>query len=228
MAKKKDERRLDSTKQYIDALSEQHSRLNIVRVDLGYKKPHSENITLEDANKDLNRMFNNMRSKPTLFDSKIGFLIKREEGETKGPHAHITLLYNGQETQKGAYLVDEIGKYWNNDITQGRGSYHNCNRNKYKYKGVGMLNHADTEKREILDKYVASYIYKDEVTLNSEEKYYVDTVYNIEVEDYHTYFVGKDGIWVHNTDSCFTELVTVNPKVTVVRADTTRDEGICG
>ena len=63
---------------------------------------------------------------------------------------------------------------------------------------------------------------------NSEEKYYVDTVYNIEVEDYHTYFVGKDGIWVHNTDSCFTELVTVNPKVTVVRADTTRDEGICG
>jgi hypothetical protein len=27
---------------------------------------------------------------------------------------------------------------------------------------VGMLNHTDTEKREILDKYVASYIYKDD------------------------------------------------------------------
>lgn len=24
-------------------------------------------------------------------------------------------------------------------------------------------------------------------------------VYNLEVEDYHTYFVGEHGIWVHNT-----------------------------
>lgn len=28
---------------------------------------------------------------------------------------------------------------------------------------------------------------------------YVSTVYNIEVEDNHTYFVGKLGLWVHNT-----------------------------
>jgi hypothetical protein len=26
------------------------------------------------------------------------------------------------------------------------------------------------------------------------------TVYNIEVEDYHTYFVGRRGVWVHNTN----------------------------
>jgi Pretoxin HINT domain len=25
------------------------------------------------------------------------------------------------------------------------------------------------------------------------------TVYNIEVEDYHTYFVTEHGLWVHNT-----------------------------
>lgn len=31
---------------------------------------------------------------------------------------------------------------------------------------------------------------------------YSTYVYNIEVEDYHTYFVGEDGIWVHNAD-CF-------------------------
>lgn len=27
---------------------------------------------------------------------------------------------------------------------------------------------------------------------------YLATVYNIEVEDYHTYYVGKMGVWVHN------------------------------
>ena len=26
------------------------------------------------------------------------------------------------------------------------------------------------------------------------------TVYNLEVEDYHTYYVGQHGVWVHNTD----------------------------
>lgn len=30
---------------------------------------------------------------------------------------------------------------------------------------------------------------------------YLDTVYNIEVEDYHTYYVGKTETWVHN-DNC--------------------------
>ena len=35
---------------------------------------------------------------------------------------------------------------------------------------------------------------------------YHDYVYNIEVEDYHTYFVVHTGIWVHNTNGCFTEL----------------------
>jgi len=45
---------------------------------------------------------------------------------------------------------------------------------------------------------------------------YCDYVYNIEVEDYHTYYVGNIGIWVHNTDGCFTEVVPVTPKVTKV------------
>jgi len=30
---------------------------------------------------------------------------------------------------------------------------------------------------------------------------YTTTVYNLEVEDWHTYFVGKTGLWVHNTSA---------------------------
>lgn len=32
---------------------------------------------------------------------------------------------------------------------------------------------------------------------------YMTTVYNIEVEDFHTYYVGSAGIWVHNSNGCF-------------------------
>lgn len=32
------------------------------------------------------------------------------------------------------------------------------------------------------------------------ESWYMSKVYNLEVEDYHTYFVDKLGVWVHNTN----------------------------
>lgn len=31
---------------------------------------------------------------------------------------------------------------------------------------------------------------------------HTDTVYNIEVDDFHAYHVGRLGVWVHNTDCC--------------------------
>ena len=29
-----------------------------------------------------------------------------------------------------------------------------------------------------------------------------ETVYNFEVQDFHTYHIGKYGVWVHNADCC--------------------------
>jgi hypothetical protein len=162
MAKSRTEKRKESTKQYIDTLSEQYSKLNIVRVDLAYKKPYSQDITLEDANKDVNRMFNNMRSKPSIFKDKVGYICKKEYTEDKGLHLHTIIVYDGQKVQKDAFKGDEIGKYWNDEITKGKGSYHNCNRNNYEKNGIGMLDHRDTEKRKILDEKVISYLCKDE------------------------------------------------------------------
>ena len=41
------------------------------------------------------------------------------------------------------------------------------------------------------------------------------TVYNIEVADTHTYFVGEHGVWVHNSDNCFDPRVS-NGQVAVL------------
>lgn len=50
-------------------------------------------------------------------------------------------------------------------------------------------------------------IEKEEIDDNNRKEFicYETTVYNIEVEETHTYFVGKYGIWVHNTNDCFSE-----------------------
>jgi Pretoxin HINT domain len=37
------------------------------------------------------------------------------------------------------------------------------------------------------------------------------TVYNIEVEDFHTYYVGKAGVWVHNKEMVFPNVRRFSP-----------------
>jgi len=161
MKEKKTNKRLDSTIRYIDNLSKNYSKLNIVRVDFSYKKPYSDSIKLDEANRDLNHMFNNRRSKPSIFKDQVGYVMKREYTKDKGIHFHAIFIFDGQKVNKGAYKGDQLGKYWE-QLTQERGSYHNCNRNKYKSSGIGMLEHQDEEKRQILDEKVVSYLCKDE------------------------------------------------------------------
>ena len=48
--------------------------------------------------------------------------------------------------------------------------------------------------------------------VNETRERYTTTVYNIEVEDWHTYFVGKMGLWVHNTN-CLEATLEVAPEV---------------
>ena len=149
--------------EYLDALQEKYSKLCIVRVDFGYKKDESDkvDISLDEANKDFNRMMNNRRGKPSVFKNQVGYMCLKEYTEEKGMHFHTLFAFDGNKVQKDAHMGDELGKCWKK-TTKERGSSFNCNRQDYKYKGVGMLDHTDTEKREILDKHVASYLYKDD------------------------------------------------------------------
>ena len=158
---KNSNKRLASTKQYIDKLQENNSKLNIIRVDLAYKKPYSNDMTLDEANKDINRMFTNMRSKPTIFQDKIGYVCKREYTEDKGVHFHTLFIYDGNKVQKDTFKAKQIGEYWE-QITKDKGTHHNCHLNKYEKKGIGMLDYRDSEKRKILDENVVSYLCKDE------------------------------------------------------------------
>ena len=168
---KKARKRQTSNKEYLDALQANHSKLCVVRVDLAYKKPYSEKITLDEATKDLNRLLNNRRSKPKIFEHNVGYTIKKEYTEDKGVHLHTIFMFDGQKVQKDAHKADELGKYWNEQITKGKGSFYNCNRNQYPEHGIGMLDHNDAEKRINLDNALA-YLSKDEqhIDLVSDKK----------------------------------------------------------
>lgn len=171
-------KRLASAKKYVDSLQENYARLEVVRVDFGYKKPYSDEVMLDDANIDLTHMLNNRRSKSSLFKANIGYILKKEHTQNKGVHIHGIFMFDGSKINKGAYMGDKIGKYWE-ELTKGKGSYHNCNRTTYKYNGLGKLEHNDTEKRKILDEHVISYLCKDDhqaldsVKSNSKDRAFV-------------------------------------------------------
>jgi len=158
-------RRENSTLKYIDGLQAKFSKLNVIRVDFGYKKDPNNEITLEEATNDLERMLNNRRSKSTIFKDNVGYVCKKEYTEDKGVHVHAYFFYDGQKVQKSSFKADQIGKYWKEEITKDRGSYHNCHRNDYPHNAIGMLEHNDTDKRKKLDKAI-SYLYKDEQSIN--------------------------------------------------------------
>lgn len=168
--KKTVNKRIKSTKEYIDSLQEKHSKLNIVRNDLYYSKEFSKKRTLDDANKYLGRMFNNSRSKPTIFKDIVGHVIKREFTEDKGVHIHALFIFDGQIVHKDKLKGKQIGEYWSNEITKNEGAYHNCNMNNYEENGIGMLDHRDSEKRKILDEIVIPYLCKDEQDIDPLKK----------------------------------------------------------
>ncbi|MDK2047091.1 YagK/YfjJ domain-containing protein [Aliarcobacter butzleri] len=163
---KKTNRRLESTKKYIDDLSKKYSKLNIVRVDLGYTKEDSKSITFEDASKDLNKMLNNTRSKPTVFGEMVGYITKKELGEDKGVHIHVAIIYNGNIVREDITKAQQIGEYWKNNITKGKGVFHNCSKNEYKNKAVGIIDYKDEEKRKIFDEKVLTYLCKNEQSID--------------------------------------------------------------
>lgn len=158
-------KRETSTKAYVDSLQDKYSKLNVVRVDLSYKKPHSDRVVLDDANKDLNHMLNNRRGKPSIFQHQVGYICKKEYTEDKGVHFHAILFFNGQKVKNDVKKAIDIGMYWSDTITDKKGSYHNCNFNAEKEYGnnnaVGMLDHTDKARREKLDKAI-SYLCKDD------------------------------------------------------------------
>lgn len=157
-------KRLESTKEYVDALQDKYSKLNVIRIDLSYKKPFSDDITLEDANSDFNKMLNNRRNND-IFDNNVGYICKKEFTEDKGVHFHTVFFYNGQNVKNDVLKAKQIGQYWNEKITAKKGSSHNCNIDAEKIYGdnnaVGMLDHNNSKKREKLDD-ALSYLCKED------------------------------------------------------------------
>lgn len=159
----KAKRQSRSASGYVDRLFEVCSRLLVMRIDLEYPVAMAHEVTLSQARADLKHLFDNKRSN-RLFDPLLGYIWKLEDGIKRGLHFHVVLFFDGSRSRQDRHLAEKIGRYWTDRITQGRGNYHNCNRDKgtYRYCGIGMISHDDVVKRQNLMNRVIHYFVKTE------------------------------------------------------------------
>lgn len=143
-----------SLKSYVDSLQAKHAKLLIIRLDLYLtKKVRSEE---QIAHADLERYRRHFlrRISTDYCAAMVGYVWKLEYGLERNHHYHLMLIFNGNELKSDNKISHSLGKLWSDKVTQGRGSYFSCNSQKgrYRYCGIGMLEHRDAEKRAALDR----------------------------------------------------------------------------
>lgn len=134
---------------YVNALFGLYARLLGVRLDLGYHRDHLKDLPVDQIHKDLEHLLNNFRSNK-LFKHIVGYIWRIEWTESRGYHAHVYFFFDGSKVRQDAFYGNEIGFYWRDRITGGRGTFWNCNAHKaqYKHLGIGMISHDDPVGRQ--------------------------------------------------------------------------------
>jgi hypothetical protein len=159
-------KRITEYTNYEKALFNKWSRLIVLRLDLYYKKEFADEIGLQEAIDDLNHLIQNKRNN-SIFRSMKGYIAKLEYGIDKGLHWHLIFFFDGAERHNACqvYFARQIGDYWVEKITAGRGDYWNCNAKENEFealgiRGIGVINADQFKLRENLRNNVIGYLCK--------------------------------------------------------------------
>jgi hypothetical protein len=105
------------------------------------------------------KRFFEARGYNTLMSGIENYVWALEQGEQSGLHLHVILFYSGEHNHD-EFIARQIGEYWVNVVTEGRGDYWNSNaasaKENYRKRGhgigVGQIDWRDFTKREALRK----------------------------------------------------------------------------
>ncbi|MDS7931569.1 inovirus-type Gp2 protein [Acinetobacter sp. V102_4] len=152
--------RLDTKESMINlvhALLHVHSKILVVRVDLGIMRAPESLInhhissdqwrSEQDSQfiiKALERLNENARH--NRMKHALGYIHRIEYGPQKGFHVHAYYFFDGQDHQEDISWGQYIAKQWKR-VTNNQGSVFICNMKKedYRYCALGMLDYSDKQ-----------------------------------------------------------------------------------
>lgn len=135
--------------EYVDRVLDRYATTLVIRVDLYYRTAAQARQRVEHVFADLQRLIRSRESNP-IFEHETGYICRVEQGERRGYHIHAAFFFNGAMVRGDIYKAQQIGALWE-QITRGKGSYHNCNHDKDQYGdecGIGMIHRRDEQARD--------------------------------------------------------------------------------
>ena len=160
--KRQRQRNFRALKDEFEDLLDNHCKLLLVRVDVGYLYEADTGIRQFDA--DLNILRSRIRDRRKCFKGVLAYSWAIEQGRDKGYHCHFLFIYNGSKHMRDGYFAEQISKTWL-DVTDDDGCYFSCNRKSHKDNylrqgtlGIGTIqrNHDEVEKALNAIGYLAS------------------------------------------------------------------------
>lgn len=152
-----EKRNTNTLQEYLTQLLEHYSRLLVIRVDLQYQVKYSGQISVSDFEMHMKVLRERMSNQKSCFRALEGFAWSLEQGykqtdkhDSKGSlHCHLLLLYDGSKKDNGYCVGRSVGEKWMS-ITDGQGSYFNCNDPKYfnQFKKEGTLGIEMTHRKD--------------------------------------------------------------------------------
>ena len=132
---------------YIAALFEGRSRLLILRIDL-YFRPDAKGwgyTKVADA-----AVFKYLRAlrMGRIVPGYRGFIIKRENGISRGVHYHLMVLLDGHLHKGAWFLTQTLGEKWLKRVGHDKGSFFNCyaRKDRYRFNGLGLVHVSEMNK----------------------------------------------------------------------------------
>lgn len=135
----------ESLEIYLRQLLNHYARLLFVRVDFAIQQQYQSEIDIRQFHNLMKKMSNRYSNRDGCFSGLQGFAWAIEQGETKGFHCHVLLIYDGSKHQNDFGIGLAVSQYWH-QLTEGRGSCFISNAPDYKAQfeeqgklGIGMI-----------------------------------------------------------------------------------------
>lgn len=132
---------------YITELFEKHARLLVLRIDLYFRPDEKGWGYTKAADNALTNYLRALRLE-RIVPGYLGFVIKRENGISRGMHYHLLVFLDGHLHRRAYHLTQVMGEAWMKRVGGDKGSYFNCygRIDRYRYNGLGLVHVSDWEK----------------------------------------------------------------------------------
>lgn len=146
-----EKRNKESLEIYITQLTQHYSKLLFIRIDVAILKQHQHSVDIQQFNNYLTIFINRIQNQDTCFKDLEGYAWAIEQGDSKGYHCHVLLIYDGQKHQNDFGLAMQVINCWK-AITQQQGHGFTSNAPDYKKQfaekgtlGIGMIHRNQPE-----------------------------------------------------------------------------------